>query len=255
MSPIKQSYNYVYLHAQPWMDASYYQKGTERCFANNTSYLSLCVNTTCQSPHHICASLKRYGHSLCQQCPKNYALYINTLSGLSLSNCCLKCSNQTVSNKHGGNTVRKWVVSRRYALIAELKGEASNCDALSFRVGMYVYPQLAQCNSMLVYVYLQRLRNTILCSRMYICHACTTIVRFSCQNVPLGTITAPDYCLACVARILSMEEHNHKLSSPCPAHYSLWASKTGGCASVYSWCTWSPAQARLLHFNVCPSIK
>ena len=149
---------------------------------------SLCVNTTCQSPHHICASLKRYGHSLCQQCPKNYALYINTLSGLSLSNCCLKCSNQTVSNKHGGNTVRKWVVSRRYALIAELKGEASNCDALSFRVGMYVYPQLAQCNSMLVYVYLQRLRNTILCSRMYICHACTTIVRFSYQNVPRGRL-------------------------------------------------------------------
>ena len=56
-------------------------------------------------------------------------------------------------------------------LVAEPKGEASNRDALSFCVGMYVYPQLVQCNSMLVYVYPQPLRNTILCSRMYVHHA------------------------------------------------------------------------------------
>ena len=85
-------------------------------------------------------------------------------------------------------------------IIAEPKGEASNSDVLSFRVGMYVYPQIAQCNSMLVYVYPQRLRNTILCSRMYVCHASTTIAQFSGQNVSPGTIMATDYCLA---------EYNH----------------------------------------------
>ena len=84
-------------------------------------------------------------------------------------------------------------------------------------VCMYVYPQLAQCNLMLVYVYPQRLCNTILCSRMYICHACTTIVQFSCQNVSPGTNTPPDYCLTCVAHIPSIEEHNQKhfKSLPC----------------------------------------
>ena len=53
-----------------------------------------------------------------------------------------------------------WVAITSF--IAEPKGKASNRDALSFRVGMYVcmyvcmyvYPQIAQCNSMLVYVYM-----------------------------------------------------------------------------------------------------
>ena len=75
-----------------------------------------------------------------------------------------------------------------YALIAKPKGEASNRDALSFRVGIYVYPQLVQCNSMLVYVYPQHLYNTILCSHMYIHHACATIAQFSGQNVSLGRL-------------------------------------------------------------------
>ena len=37
---------------------------------------------------------------------------------------------------------------------------------------------------MLVYVDPQRLRNTILCSRTYVRHACATIAQFSGQNVP-----------------------------------------------------------------------
>ena len=61
-------------------------------------------------------------------------------------------------------------------------------------VCMYVYLQIAQCNFMLVYVYLQRLRNTILCSRMCVRHACATIAQLSGQNVSPGMITAPDYC-------------------------------------------------------------
>ena len=56
--------------------------------------------------------------------------------------------------------------------IAEPKGEASNCDALSFRVGMYVYPQ--------------RLCNPILCLCMYIRHACAMLVQQRDQNVPWG---------------------------------------------------------------------
>ena len=70
-----------------------------------------------------------------------------------------------------------------HKVFAEPKGEASNCDVLSFRVVMYVcmyvYPQLAQCNSMLVHVYPQHLHNTILCLRVYVhhalCNACATM--------------------------------------------------------------------------------
>ena len=51
---------------------------------------------------------------------------------------------------------------------------------------------LVQYNPMLVYVGSSR------------------FAQLSGQNVPPGTITAPDYCLACVARIFSMEEHDHK---------------------------------------------
>ena len=40
----------------------------------------------------------------------------------------------------------------------------------------------------LVYVYPQRLCNTILCSRMYVRHACATIVQFSGQNVLQGRL-------------------------------------------------------------------
>ena len=84
-------------------------------------------------------------------------------------------------------------------------------------VCMYVYPQIVQCNSILVYVYLQHLHNTILCSpRMYVRHACATIAQFSGQNVP-GTIMTPDYCLACVASIL-WKNTTTSVSSPCPAH-------------------------------------
>ena len=64
-----------------------------------------------------------------------------------------------------------------HMLVAKPKDEASNRDALSFCMGMYVcmyvYLQIVQCNSMLVYVYLHCLRNTILCSCMYIRHAYT----------------------------------------------------------------------------------
>ena len=123
----------------------------------------------------------------------------------------------------------RWSYKTGKVNIAESKGEASNCNALSFCVGMYVrmyvcmyvcmyvYPQIAQCNSMLVYVYPQRLHNTILCSHMYVCHACATIAQFSGQNVPPGMIAAPDYCLACVARIL-WKNTTTSVSSPCPAH-------------------------------------
>ena len=55
-------------------------------------------------------------------------------------------------------------------------------------VCMYVYPQTVQCNSMLVYVYPERLQNTILCLRMYVRHACATIVQFSGQTVPRGQL-------------------------------------------------------------------
>ena len=124
-------------------------------------------------------------------------------------------------------------------LVAKPKGEASNRDALSFRVGMYVCMYIcisADCtmqfyafneemhyiiiiynyttkvkfskikNSMLMYVYLQRLHNTILCSRMY--------VRLALLP---KTITALDYCLACVARIL-WKNATKSVSSPCSAH-------------------------------------
>ena len=51
---------------------------------------------------------------------------------------------------------------------------------------MYVYLQLAQCNSILVYVYLQRLHNTILYSRMYIRHACAMLAQQRGKNAPRG---------------------------------------------------------------------
>ena len=53
-------------------------------------------------------------------------------------------------------------------------------------VCMYVYSQLAQGNSMLVYVYLQCLHDTILCSCMYIHHACAMFLQQRGQNVPRG---------------------------------------------------------------------
>ena len=96
-------------------------------------------------------------------------------------------------------------------------------------VCMYSYPLLAQGNSMLVNVYSQRLRNTILCSRMYVRHVCATIAQFSGQNVPPGTIMPPDYCLACVARILWMNTTT-SVSSLCPAHCaSCMISDTPSC--------------------------
>ena len=60
---------------------------------------------------------------------------------------------------------------------------------------------------MIVYLYPSRLRNTILCTCMYLHSARTSIVQFHGQNVSPGTIMALDYC---VARIFSMEEHKHK---------------------------------------------
>ena len=56
----------------------------------------------------------------------------------------------------GSEVVRKYGLT----IMAEPKGEASNRDALSFRVGMYV------C------MYIHRLRNAILCLCMYIHNAC-----------------------------------------------------------------------------------
>ena len=126
-----------------------------------------------------------------------------------------------------------WVAITSF--IAEPKGEASNRDALSFRVGMYVcmyvcmyvYLQIAQCNSMLVYVYPQRLHNTILCSRMYIRHACTTIAQFSNQNVPPGTIYGHGLLPGLRGPYL-MEEHNHKRfkSQPCSLRIAYTISVT-----------------------------
>ena len=85
-------------------------------------------------------------------------------------------------------------------IVAEPKGEASNCDALSFLRGY-------------VCMYIRRLRNAILCLCMYIRNACT--IQFHarvCMSVTLCTIEwpkcapgdnyGPDYCLACVARFL-----------------------------------------------------
>ena len=70
-----------------------------------------------------------------------------------------------------------------------------------------------------MYVYPQRLCNTILCSCMYVCHACTTIVQFSGQNGDgPGMITVPDYCLAGLCGLYLMEEHNHKYIKSLPAH-------------------------------------
>ena len=60
-------------------------------------------------------------------------------------------------------------------IIAEPRGKQLWCIVVSHGyVCMYAYPQLAQCNSMLVYVYLQCLCKTILCSCMYISHTCAT---------------------------------------------------------------------------------
>ena len=56
--------------------------------------------------------------------------------------------------------------------------------AMLFYACVCISAMLAQYNSMLVYVCLSR------------------FAQLSGQNVPLGTITAPDYCLACVARFL-----------------------------------------------------
>ena len=61
---------------------------------------------------------------------------------------------------------------------------------------------------MYVYVYLQCLGNTILCSRMYVCHACTTIAQLSGQNVPPGDDYGPGL-LPGLCGLYFMEEHNH----------------------------------------------
>ena len=100
-------------------------------------------------------------------------------------------------------------------IVAELKGEASNHDVLSFRVGMYV--------CMYVCMYICRLYNAILCLCMYICSLCNTIL-CSCFYVWLSRLH--NYCAIkwpkCAPRddygprllpglcgLYFMEEHNH----------------------------------------------
>ena len=102
---------------------------------------------------------------------------------------------------------------------AERRGKQSWCIiVLRGYVRMYVYLQIAQCNSMLVYVYPQCLCNTILCSCMYVRHVCTTIVQFSGQNVPRGWFrpqtTAWPACVACIL----WKNTTTSISSLCPAH-------------------------------------
>ena len=91
----------------------------------------------------------------------------------------------------------------KITIIAEPKGEASNLDALSFCVGIYVCISAA-------------------CAMQFYACVCisTTLVQLLCNQWPKcvpGDDYGPDYCLACVARIL-WKNTTTSISSPCPAH-------------------------------------
>ena len=74
-------------------------------------------------------------------------------------------------------------------------------------------------------------------ARVCIRYACTTIVQFSGQNVPPGTITAPDYCLACGGPYL-MEEQLQA--------FQVLAGQPRSLHIVYDF-----SNALKIHLNVC----
>ena len=95
-------------------------------------------------------------------------------------------------------------------MIAEPKGEASNRDALSFCVGMYVCMNIRRlCNAILclcMYIRSTCAIQSYACVCMFV--ACATIAQFSGQNVPrdnYGPRLLPGLC-----GLYLMEEHNHK---------------------------------------------
>ena len=102
----------------------------------------------------------------------------------------------------------------RYNCRAEKRGKYSRCVVISRGyVCMYEYPQIAQCNSMLVYVHPQHLRNKSY-ARVCMSVACATIAQFSNQNVPgddYGPRLLPGLC-----GLYLMEEHNHKCFKSLP---------------------------------------